>query len=847
MAKKKKQPQAAVPVQTASVPVDKSKKAQSALNVKPASQPVAEEALLPAGLSKKEKVTLILFFALVMLSMVVTVGRVTMVCMLLFLLLAIRKSSFSNLKQHFSLPVIGFVLMALIYGAAGMYSPFGESAILEFFRGFCYFSLAGFVLLRFHKKMVPGLLWGIVIVCGIFSFLSVDMAATQWVFNPVATLAEWIGADMRSFDYVNGDRIAGIFNNSNVLAGMTAMAMLIGLYHVQTEEKPKTRFLVMFLLGINAVAFWLCVSRGAILCFGLSLILYVVLSEKKDRLPMTLLMALCVVVTIAVCQVATPVLGTGSVLPDLAALACGPAIFLLYQLLVKPVIRLLDGREKLMMVGGIVMAGLAVVAIGAALTLRGPVTLTEDDWLIRQVKLEAGKDYTMSGDWDGDPTVAIYVEREKDLLLDNYETIYFGPASEVAFTLPEDTVVTNVQFRGSEQVVREVVFSDGTKLQLDYLLLPNSIEDRLSDSLLTSSSTLLRVQYVKDALKIWMTSPLIGRGLTSTDNLYASVQPIFYQSRFAHNHLAQYLADVGLVGFSAFLMIVVGLAWLLLKKWKQNREPLAIVFLACLFMMNLHSFIEFNFSIRAYGIIAYLLLAIMVLAYGEPMFMKDKKAIQKWSNCTAAGLLAVIAVFFVVAFSYRVVIHKATAFETTSLEDYLDTMDDYIAFDAFNDDYYKIMYVAQGGASPRHIPNVHKYAQELRASGTYTNCDGAARYYYLPLKDFENFFACYKEGISQKAADPRAWNIAFDFFRSTAFEFLANDWDNVSRDYIEGVLGVRDYMLEFSAGQLDGIQLSDENQAYINALEQIWKDPEMTPEVSKLILQEFSFAESEAN
>ena len=69
-----------------------------------------------------------------------------------------------------------------------------------------------------------------------------------------------------------------------------ALAVLVGLYLIRTGRKPE-RFAACFLTGLSAVAFFTAMSRGAILCFGATLLAYLLIAGKEERLGLFFTMA----------------------------------------------------------------------------------------------------------------------------------------------------------------------------------------------------------------------------------------------------------------------------------------------------------------------------------------------------------------------------------------------------------------------------------------------------------------------------------------------------------------------------------------------------------------------------
>ncbi len=103
--------------------------------------------------------------------------------------------------------------------------------------------------------------------------------------------------------------------------------------------------------------------------------------------------------------------------------------------------------------------------------------------------------------------------------------------------------------------------------------------------------------------KFFSTAPLLGRGLGSTENLTRSVQSFQYESKHAHNHLLQTLSDTGLVGTVFALAFVLGSVWLCLQAVRKEKDSLAAALLAAWVMMNLHSLMEINFSVRGFKVL----------------------------------------------------------------------------------------------------------------------------------------------------------------------------------------------------------------------------------------------------
>ena len=258
----------------------------------------------------------------------------------------------------------------------------------------------------------------------------------------------------------------------------------------------------------------------------------------------------------------------------------------------------------------------------------------------------------------------------------------------------------------------------------------------------------------------------------------------------------------------------MGSVWLLLRRLREERDPLAAALLACWVMMNTHSLMEINFSIRAYQCLAFLLLLLPVLLYAKPISGK----VSKWGGIAVAGFIWVyLLVFGGLLESHRMVMREADEFSTTNIHEFMKTIESYVRRDVFDHEQNQLTYVGYAVKmnDSDYNGNMRRYAEELRASGTYTACSGLARYYYLPKGQFEELFACSREGIAQEASTNDAWNLQLNFYRNEVLPAAGVEHMDV---FIEGVLALRDYLDEYSQGRLEEIELSEENAAFLNAV-----------------------------
>lgn len=781
-------------------------------------QPVSASAAVRET-SPMDTVWVCLFFVLLFVSMTIQTGQMSMVLAVLALVLSVGKGPLRRLRERLSIPVVGLLAFALMNGLAAIYSPFGDYAVSEYYKIFASISIAIIVLVRFDKRHIRGLLWGVAVVCALISLLCVDAACSGPLFNAFNAVVEQLGGTYSTITQTF-DRVNGLYNDANISGSILALGSLVSLYLAADEKVLWKRVCACVLLGISAMGVFLSVSRGAMLCFGLALLVWLIAVEKGSRIRLFLLMVGTVCITLGTSIVVMPAIRTGFVLPDVLVLLSGLPIFLLDWGVGERLARFLAGRKKVLLGICLVLVLLLVLLGGymvVALRSTGPYTFDENRFLLRSVTLKEGT-YQISGDWDGTPEetgVLIYTRTPEEALMERSTELYKGPLEGASFTVESGPVKVYFRLWGPEgSTLREVALSDGTELALRYRMLPALLVDRLQEDLFASNSYMMRVQFMKDAWAIFAKSPLIGHGLGSTEGLYTAVQPFYYESKYVHNHLLQVMDDMGLLGLAAFLALLLGSAWLLIRNLRSETGTMAAMLLACWVMMNSHSLIELNFSIRAYQCVAFTLLLLPVILYAKPLSQKAAK----WGGIAAAGFVWLyLLVFGGLLESHRMVQREVAEFSTSSVTEFMETLRDYVRRDVFDHEQNQLTFVGNAVLlnDSRYNGDMRKYAEELRSVGTYTASSGLAQYYYLPRGEFEELFACSREGIAQEASAKDAWNLQIQFYRNEVLPAAGAEHMDV---FIDGVLALREYLAQYSEGRLEEIELTEENQAFLDAV-----------------------------
>lgn len=759
------------------------------------------------------------FAVLLFFAMTVQTVPMSLILAAVALALSFGRGGYARFRGRLGIPVLGFLAFLILCGAASLYTSFSAYAYGEYAKLLASGALGLLLLARGREQNAGGLLFGFSAVCGVIGLLCIDAGCRGPLFRGFASFMEGLGdAAYQSLDQATytGARFDGIYNDANLTGSLMALAVLVGLYLIRTGRKPWERFAACFLTGLSAVAFFTAMSRGAILCFGATLLAYLLIAGKEERLGLFFTMAAMGISMVVFGVVSTSLLAGGSFWGTLAALPSGVLLWLLNEFPARKAASALAGHGKLLagVLGGGIAAGIAAVIL--ALTLTEPFVFTESNFLYRGADVEGGETYTFSGDWDksSEITVLVYGSTREQELTSVTETYYNGPLEEASFTVPEDVGHVLMQFRGPAGLeLRQVSLSDGTEIPMAYTLLPDNIANRLQKNIFEDSSFLLRLQYDIDGWTLFKESPLAGHGLGATEGLLTSVQPFFYESLYLHNHLLQVMDETGLLGLAAFLAFILGTAVLLVRQLRKARTPLAAMLLACLVMMNLHGLMEISFSVQMFQCAAFFLLLLPTVCYGTYTEGRKRRAagivVLVVSDLWLVISVALLGGSLLAQKEYR---ELDTAGMTTG--SFIETLERLDRMDAYNDQSYKVNLMGNalqaGGIS--NEGTAARCARELRETGEFDSCYYVAAYYYLLLGQLENFFDVLQEGLLQERSNSEAWNSAMNLCIQAFSQIDPAEADT----FAEGVRGIGEAMDRANAYLLVPVALTEENAALLN-------------------------------
>lgn len=737
------------------------------------------------------------------------IGVVGILCMLLFA----KKERVQRLMTPPAFTMFAYMLLA---GISTLYARSGKFAIAEFacmlaaFTGFMaivLFSGEGKVSFRRTAAVLA-------VAAAPVGVLSIDAASCNILMRPFRVLMEAIGSGYGDTGGNFYARLSTIFGNPNIYAGLMSIACLLSLWLVITAETRKQKILCTILLMVNAVSYLLAFSMGSLGVFVVACLLMLALSPKEGRISLFLLLVQTVAVALVVGAISVMGFGdaaTGSPLP-MIMLVLGCAAACVLEVFVRgKVADALANKGKLLI--GIIVGILVLIAVYlvAALNMTGPYTFSAESDFRRTADLSAGE-YTLTMDATAPVNVRVTYKNTNNLIQNNETDLASGTSDEqVTFTVPEDSELVFFYFSCSEPgvTINSATYSGAQEgsLKMGYTILPSFIADRIQD-LSANGNVVQRGVYRQDAIKLWQTSPIIGRGLGGFENGVVSVQDYYYETKYAHNHYVEMLCDLGVLGLAAFLALLGTAIWALVKTRKQ--KPLVVMLLAaCVLQMFGQAVSDVIWSVGGCMPMFFAVLALVTLYCGDCLRLKlpqkSKGGVVRWP-------LAAVSAVFIVLLSLNLIAQSIFYSDSLTLED----LKNCASIDPFEANDYKLSYLLSGG---NEEGVADQYARDLAAEESNSITIPLAQY-YAGTGQMTSALDTLDHGSDYMRADEQVWQQMFDVYESmidpvgsfTATQLLEDD------SYVQRMVAGYEKLQRVNAEQLDEVELTNENRAFLNKL-----------------------------
>lgn len=729
---------------------------------------------------------------------------------LLVVTLALGVLRFSTLRGRLSPVLLILALVVLMDGISTGYAPSGKFALYEFSKVLGAFCLTLCLLSAAPAREGDPLRWIASILAG-FSALagltSIDLISTRVFSGAVTGLLSLFTPDFTGLSGVEaGVRMTSIFTNPNVFAGSVGLGTLLSLWLARSSTKPAERRFHLVCLYISALAFVLAFSMGASGTIVVAFLVFLALEGRESRPALFLLMLETLVLTVAaaglISTTSFDVWTAPRVIPLLCAVAGSAALCVIDHFFGEKLsVRL--GRYARGTVIGIAVALVLLAGFGLlAYNLTGPASLAQGEAL-RRAAYPAPGSYTLTSESDGEATVTIESQNQRETMMRTSTILYTGPVNGAAFTVPDDSLIVYFNFAAPEPVQLRRVVYEGTEtgeVPLGYKLLPGFIANRLQ-GLFANQNAIQRFVFFSDGMKLFRRSPVTGLGIGAFENAVKSVQSFYYETKYTHDHYIQALVETGILG----LLLFVGLLLLsAITVWRCRKRAEAPVLGAALVFMAGHAAVELVFSHFSYLPIAYGVFALIglmgQLALPQPKWFKQ-------GQTAACGVIAAGMVVFVILLSSNM--QAAALVENNNT---LESLSKAAEMDKFEWADYKLSYVLATLTNEVDEPVKQQaavYAEQLAQVNSNTIAIYLMEYYFLtgePQRAVEmaEKFATYT------ASDPNTWQNIFDLFAS----YYDAD-DPVCRD---GVIHLAEMLNDWNRENMGRVEISEASVYFITSV-----------------------------
>ena len=751
----------------------------------------------------------VLFFYVVCLGCSDTIKPTVMVVAVFTLLvIAVR---FKTLCERISLPFIALTLYVIMNGVSTFYAVSGKFALREFLKVFLAYLLAVVFLATSpnNEKNIGKRIATVLAVCAaIMSLVSIDLISTRWISGAVIwVLRQFTDAYEGLTGVLKNSRITSLFNNSNVFAGVSGLGLLlsIGLAHNAKETKRERSFYIT-LAYINLLAFILAMSMGAIFFMALALVGFLAIEQQKKRIHLLLLLleifVFAGISTALISKTSFDVWTHPRFVPICCVIVGSAAVcFIDAQQRKRITIRETPGTKKLVWIPIAFVALVAIYAV-AAWNLTIGVTVSPGEVFRRTIYPDPGT-YTLKLQSDGGPIhVVIWSQNQQDILLYHDNHLYSGDytnedESEIVFTVPDDTKVVYFQFTMDQETYIQSAYCGRYKIPLRYALLPEFAANRIQ-GLFANQNSARRTVYFRDGQKLFRRSPIIGLGMGGFENGIKSVQSIYYETKYAHNHYFQTMLETGLIGLILFLFLLITSASAIWKSRKTQTFSSALG--AVLLFIAGQAIHDIILSSYAYLPLAYGGFVLINLCCGKPL---TKPKLSRPAKMAFVGIAASCMIVFCAFLSGNL-----AAVYYMNHNPSMQTLTRCIELDKFEWADYALSYVVNtNGDNVNHYVRQQAdiYAERLAKEDSNVIPLYLAEYYFGSDRS-EQAIDMIEKYVDYVSSDQSAWQRAFDMLQT---------YDDGSELYHERVLMIKEKLDTWNRENLGSITLNDDTQAYI--------------------------------
>lgn len=581
------------------------------------------------------------------------------------------KNDFTMFKTPIEYISLAFVV---IYFTSIFTAIHTRSAIIELLK-YCMYYVVFYMItdIAEDKKTKLIFLWTITASAVGVSIIGLDSAIGGNFVNVINKMFNFFGVPGNIFFGLFVDnRINSTLQYPNALASYVMAIFFVVIGFILSSKNVWVKIVGGIFAYILFLTFMLTKSRGAQLLFPIAIIIFMLVSQKANRIKVAVHSVLLAVPAVYVSLVINPYLSEVTFSKKaLVLMVIGLIITGIMSLIISKIGILFQKISwKIYLI--IVLILIIVLPLGLSFALNSSVPLqlshNEDEAegekiVSKDIALIPGKEYiftynaytSMQEDKPFTYNLRISSKSRQNILSSGDTQIKHisfkdssNPEVSIQFTVPNDSKLINICFlnyyAGTSVTLDNAKITDSlTGKTVKKIVLKNkyNLDNILNrfDSLQFDGSVLTRMIYYKDGIKIFSKVWLLGGGGGAWNYLYRQYQSFSYQSTQAHNYPLQLAIETGIFGLLVLASLIIALICGYVAYYKKAKNEIALnhddsdksisntflfaSIITAIASLFLHSIIDFDFSEASMLLLFWQLIAIFNNELKSSLTFKD--------------------------------------------------------------------------------------------------------------------------------------------------------------------------------------------------------------------------------
>ena len=252
----------------------------------------------------------------------------------------------------------------------------------------------------------------------------------------------------------------------------------------------------------------------------------------------------------------------------------------------------------------------------------------------------------------------------------------------------------------------------GKRIALHYTMFPEFISRRIT-ALSGSTSLQQRLTYIRDSMKLFRMSPLVGLGDGVFETAISSVQSYEYESKHSHNQYIESLIEGGIIGFTLFTCSIVTVGVSLWKARGKMRAgayaPLYGALCAEFIMSALQMLWDVSMFVTSFCSMIYTLYGIVSAACAEPLvikkeesedglerpepYVKKRQRSAKEADAFTRVVCCILPLLFIVSVALNIRSQNLMKRDASNLGEFLSNLSEAAKWDLYEHNDAKLSYV----------------------------------------------------------------------------------------------------------------------------------------------------------